>query len=123
MIDFEFENKSKLFFGVGKIKMLGELCKKTGKKPMLITTQKIIEENDFGKKLLKILDIIKGEGFDPVIYDEAVPNPTTKSIDEAAEIAIKEDVDFVIGIGGGSGVDTAKAVGIAQRLKDQYGIF
>lgn len=47
------------------------------------------------------------------VYDEVVPNPTTTSIAGGAEIARREKCDFLIGFGGGSSMDTAKAIAVA----------
>jgi alcohol dehydrogenase len=44
------------------------------------------------------------------IYDQVVPNPDTDSVDAAVEAFRASGADFIIGIGGGSGLDTAKAV-------------
>ena len=46
------------------------------------------------------------------IYDKVVPNPDTQSIDTAVEAFRERPADVIVGIGGGSGLDTAKAVGL-----------
>ncbi|HEX9925948.1 MAG TPA: iron-containing alcohol dehydrogenase [Anaerolineae bacterium] len=45
-----------------------------------------------------------------VIYDRVVPNPDAESVDAAGEAFRQSDADLIIGLGGGSGLDTAKAV-------------
>ncbi|MCL4378284.1 MAG: iron-containing alcohol dehydrogenase [Actinobacteria bacterium] len=115
MLNFEFENKVKLYFGTGKINKLGKLCKKIGKHPMLVTTHELSNKKGFGIILYRVIDILEKSGFNPVIYDRAVLNPTTISIDEGIKIAVANNVDFVIGLGGGSGVDTAKAIAVGVK--------
>lgn len=46
-----------------------------------------------------------------VIYDKTVANPTTVNVDEAVNLYLSEDCDAIIGFGGGSSIDCAKAVG------------
>ena len=115
MQSFDFENKVKLIFGSGRINELGGLCKDTGSKPMLVTTHKLADKSGFGTILERVLIILKDSGFDPVVYDRAVLNPTTESVDEAVKIAQDNDVDFIIGLGGGSAVDTAKAIAVSAK--------
>ena len=117
MAGFEFENKVKLYFGPGKINELGKLCKELGSKPMVVTTHSLDDEGGFGKVLNRVLSILKDSGIQPVVYDRAVLNPTTTSVDEGAGIAIDNNVDYIIGVGGGSAVDTAKAIAVGARTK------
>ncbi len=117
MEGFEFENKVKLYFGSGKINELGKLCKGLGSKPMVVTTHSLDDETGFGKVLKRVLSILKDSGIQPVVYDRAVLNPTTTSVDEGARIAIDNNVDYIIGVGGGSAVDTAKAIAVAAKTK------
>lgn len=58
----------------------------------------------------KVKGLLEKEGVSVVHYDGVVPNPTTESVDEGTDMARAEKVDVVIGIGGGSAMDTAKAV-------------
>ncbi|MGC8852051.1 MAG: iron-containing alcohol dehydrogenase, partial [Hydrogenobacter sp.] len=51
---------------------------------------------------------------DILIFDGIEPNPTDKQVNEASQIAVKEKVDFIIGLGGGSSLDVAKAVSIVS---------
>ncbi|MHB1375837.1 MAG: iron-containing alcohol dehydrogenase [Candidatus Humimicrobiaceae bacterium] len=115
MANFDFENKVKLIFGTGRIKELSGLCKNTGTKPMLVSTHKLADKSGFGTILETVLKILKDSNIDPVIYDRAVLNPTTDSVDEAAKIARVNGVDFIIGLGGGSAVDTAKAIAVSAK--------
>jgi alcohol dehydrogenase len=115
MKNFDFENKVKLIFGFDRINELGRLCKDTGTKPMLVTTHKLADKNGFGVILERVLKILKDSNIDSVIYDRAVLNPTTDSVDEAVKIARENGVDFIIGLGGGSAVDTAKAIAVSAK--------
>jgi alcohol dehydrogenase class IV len=45
-------------------------------------------------------------------FDGVIPNPTTDSVNKGAEMAIKNNIDVVLGVGGGSSMDTAKAIAV-----------
>lgn len=77
------------------------------KKPLVVT--------DGGLKraglLQKLCDVLKSSGTPFAVYDKTVPNPTTQNVDDALEIYREEGCDCLIGLGGGSSLDCAKAVG------------
>ncbi|MCQ2589681.1 MAG: iron-containing alcohol dehydrogenase [Treponema sp.] len=56
--------------------------------------------------------VLKDNNIPLFIYDKTVPNPTTQNIDEAYAIYKENDCDFIIGFGGGSSMDCAKALGV-----------
>ena len=56
-------------------------------------------------------DKLKEEGIRCYVYDKTVANPTTDNVEEARALYIKEDCEAIIGFGGGSSIDAAKAVG------------
>jgi len=60
----------------------------------------------------KIVDIIKAEGIEVVEFDGVLPDPPDTIIDEAGEIGRREGVDAVVGLGGGSSLDAAKAINV-----------
>jgi alcohol dehydrogenase len=57
-------------------------------------------------------DVLTGAGIPYGLYDETVPNPTIGNVDAAHAVYQKEDCDGLIGLGGGSAMDTAKACGV-----------
>jgi alcohol dehydrogenase len=117
MLDFEFENTVRLIFGSGKINELGELCREIGKKPLLVTTHSLDDKSGFGVVLDRAIGILEKSGIKPVIYDKIVHNPTTTCVDEASKLGIENKVDYIIGLGGGSAVDAAKAIAISVKTK------
>jgi len=62
--------------------------------------------------LLALLESIHAAGIKTVCYDNVLPDPPDWSVDEAGALGVKENVDGVVGIGGGSSMDTAKAAKI-----------
>lgn len=62
--------------------------------------------------LQDVIDALTMAGKQYVLYDKVMNNPTVASVYEGAELAKRNKVDFVIGIGGGSPMDAAKAIAL-----------
>lgn len=96
-----------IFYGAGCLDKLGEI-KLPGKKALIVTTSstRFVECGYFDrlKTLLK-----RGEA-DAILYDKVCVNPSKAQVEEATELFLKEGCDMVLGFGGGSSIDTAKAV-------------
>jgi len=101
--------RTNLIFGDGTLENIGLEAKKFGKKALVVTGKRSMEKLGF---LQKTIDFLKKEGLDVVHFNEVEPNPTVKTVDKGAKKAIDEDCDVVIGLGGGSAMDTAKNIAI-----------
>lgn len=115
MINFEYHNPAKIIFGTGSEKKIGELLKETNTKSLLLI---------YGGKTIKnlgIFDTIKDacEKLSIKFIEKGgvVPNPKIELVREIIDISKENNVDFIIAAGGGSAIDTAKAVsvGISYR--------
>ena len=60
----------------------------------------------------KVAGILKDAGHETLVYDKVKPNPTIEGVRECASLCRSEGIAFVVGLGGGSSIDTAKAVAI-----------
>ena len=60
----------------------------------------------------KVTDILDEAGFSYEIYSEIKPNPTIENVQTGVEAFKKSGADYMIAIGGGSSIDTAKAIGV-----------
>ena len=63
-------------------------------------------------------EVLDSCGIRHVLFDRVEENPSTDTIMEARDLGVKENADFVIGIGGGSPLDAAKAIALMIRNKD-----
>jgi alcohol dehydrogenase class IV len=101
-VNFEFATAKRIIFGAGSAKKIAENALKLGKRPLVITGK---NQNrcrflldDFVRLNIKCeIYSVKGE-------------PTTEGVSECLELANRSKTDVIIGIGGGSAIDTAKAV-------------
>lgn len=98
-----------LVFGVGAVEKVGEKAKELGKSKALVITDKGI----VGAGLLeRVLTPLEQAGLKAHIFDQIEPNPRDHTVSKAFEFGKKKEVDLIIGLGGGSPVDAAKAVGV-----------
>jgi len=109
MTGFEFTLPGKIVFGAGTLAKTGQLTRSFGDKTLIVCDKFTVKNGLAGR----LQDILTSSGIKTVIYDEVIPNPTVDLIDAGASIAKKEKIDFVIGLGGGSSIDTAKGIAVA----------
>lgn len=81
----------------------------TGKKAMIITGKKSSKANG---SLDDVISVLEEEGRQYIIFDDVEENPSVETVMKARDIGIKEGVDYVIGIGGGSPLDACKAIAL-----------
>jgi len=105
-----FELTTKMLFGVGRISRLGEEAKKLGQRALIVTYPDIRRIG----LLDKVLEDLKDKGVDTVTFEKVEANPRSSTVDEGAEVARSEKVDLIIGLGGGSAMDTAKGIALAS---------
>ncbi len=104
----DYSVKAPILYGVGAIRELGARVKGFGaKKPMLIC-----DPNLDPSTYDKAIESIKAAGLDYVLFKETQRDAPIEIIDRCGEIALKEKADCMVGIGGGSTLDTAKAAAI-----------
>lgn len=100
----------------GSIKELPEIIMRHKCTHVLIITDGGIMKLGLTRRLEKAL---KEAGIPYTIYDKTVANPTTVNVREALELYHKEGCDAIIGFGGGSSMDCAKAVGACAVKPNQ----
>ena len=93
---------------VGSVKALPDIILKKKCSKVLIITDSGIRKLGLTRRLEKALD---AAGIPCIIYDKTVANPTTVNIAEAVKLYLDNGCDCIIGFGGGSSMDCAKAVG------------
>ena len=110
MIGFEYYNPAKIVFGEGSEKSLAKLLKQNNVKSLLLVTS-----GDFVETLgiyEVIRDAVKELNIKFSESREVVPNPSIELVRKLVEKGKTDEVDFVLAVGGGSSIDTAKAIAI-----------
>ncbi|WP_086347867.1 lactaldehyde reductase [Candidatus Enterococcus clewellii] len=97
------------YFGKGAITEITGEFKKRGFKKAIVITDKDLIKFDVATKVTALLD---EAGIEYSTYDGIVPNPTIKNVTDGVAAVKEAGADCIIAIGGGSPIDTAKAIGI-----------
>lgn len=122
MENFIFHNPTKLFFGRGQTSGLGEeLFSKGFRKVLLIAGSGSIKEKNSCYR--EVTDSLIKSGIEWVECWGVRPNPELSKVKSAMELARKNDIDAVLGVGGGSVIDTAKAVAAGFYADDVWDLF
>lgn len=104
----------RIVYGAGIIERLGREAKAIGQKAMIVTYPDIRRVG----LLDRVVENLKSNGVDTVIFEEVEPNPRSSTVDKGAKIARDEKIDLIIGLGGGSAMDTAKGIALASSGTD-----
>lgn len=121
--NFEFYAPTRVIFGKGTEGRVGALAKEYGAKNILIVYG--------GKSAVRsgLLELVKKaleeEGLRHLELGGVVPNPRLDKVYEGIALGKREKVDFLLAVGGGSAIDTAKAIayGLAEPEKDVWDLF
>ena len=93
----------------GALACLADEVKALGvKRPMLVTDQGLVKAGVVGEAV----KVLKAGGLDCVLFDNVIANPPIALVDRGAEMYKTEGCDGLIGLGGGSPMDTAKSIGV-----------
>jgi alcohol dehydrogenase len=97
------------FFGKGAVRMLIPELKKTGVRRALVVTDSFLYQSGAAAKVGAVLS---EAGVEYAVYYNVSPNPTIDIVNECIRAAKALNVDLLLALGGGSAIDTAKAVSI-----------
>ena len=106
---FNITRTSPVLFGVGSSMQTGVKLRALGCKKIICVTDKGVKESGVTDNIVKNME---EAGIKVIQYDGVVPDPPDYMMEECAAIAKNEQVDGVVGIGGGSSLDTAKGVNV-----------
>lgn len=100
------------YFGPGARKELPEVAHRLGLKKALVVTDKGLVKFGVAKMVTDVLD---EAGIPYEIYSEVKPNPTVTNVKQGVDAFAASGADFIVAIGGGSSMDTAKGIGIVTN--------
>ena len=105
-----------LEIGAGASRKIGAMVKDINCQRPLIVTDKIMLQLGY---VQRVRDDLSAMNIDSDVFDETVPEPTTRSIEAGVELVKNGQYDVIIGLGGGSPIDSAKAISILGKYGGQ----
>lgn len=106
-MQFQFHLPVNLIFGRGVSAKVGEEAARWGKKALIVTGRSSTKKSGLLDRSTKAL---QQAGLACVLFDKVRQNPLTTTVQEGAALAAQEGCDVVVGLGGGSIMDAAKAI-------------
>jgi alcohol dehydrogenase len=114
MLNFQYYMPTRLIFGPGTLDQLSD----TAHLPRGTKAMVVIGESGIMLRLgylSRVQGMLAKQGVQTIVYDKIRPNPESDAVDEAAAICREKSIDFVVGLGGGSSIDAAKAIALMAR--------
>lgn len=112
MENFVFYNKTKIIFGKGVENNCGDECKKYGKKVLVHYGGGSIIKSGLYDRVIKSL---KDNGMEVYSLGGVVPNPRLSLVYKGIELVKKEHIDIILAVGGGSVIDSGKAIALGAK--------
>ncbi|MGA2259327.1 MAG: iron-containing alcohol dehydrogenase, partial [Thermoguttaceae bacterium] len=119
----DFQPRTRIVFGAGAIEQLGELVRQYGGTRVLLVTDPGIVAAGHVQRAERSLS---AAGVHATRFDQVVENPTTEAVDVCVTVARQSQIDLLVGLGGGSSMDTAKGCNFlltnGGRMEDYWGV-
>ncbi|ARU59681.1 butanol dehydrogenase [Tumebacillus avium] len=107
MLNFQLSMPTRIIFGRGEVEKAGAEAAKLAGKVLLVTGRTATRKTGV---LQRVVSSLEEAGVEVVVFDKIEPNPRTHTVDEGGRIAREEGCELIIGLGGGSPMDAAKAI-------------
>ncbi len=120
---FDHQPRTRLVFGPGTLARLGALAKENGGKRVLVVSDPGIVRAGYTTRAVSYL---VAAGLEARVFGAVRENPSTKDVAACVEVAREFGADFIIGLGGGSSMDTAKGCNFilsnGGKMQDYWGV-
>ncbi|MEM1567908.1 MAG: iron-containing alcohol dehydrogenase [Thermofilaceae archaeon] len=110
---FAFEQSGRIVFGRGTLPEVGRYAASLGSRALLVTGRSFAASSGL---LQRLVDSLREANMDVVVFPEVEPNPSLRTVERGARLAASKGVDVVVGFGGGSPLDAAKAIAAVLAL-------
>ncbi len=120
---FDYQPRTRLVYGVGTVDRVGELAAELGGKRILLVTDVGIAKAGHAQR---VLENLSKHAEAVTLFDKVHENPTTKDVNDCLAVAREAKIDLIVGLGGGSSMDTAKGTNFlltnGGEMKDYWGV-
>ncbi|MGB9596615.1 MAG: iron-containing alcohol dehydrogenase [Candidatus Poribacteria bacterium] len=107
-MSFTLRFPTEIIFGNDTINQIGIKARQFGNKAFLVTGKSAMRKAGY---IDKITDLLKSAGFDDIfLYDQAEHDPSIETVDNGVQLAKDGSYNVIIGVGGGSAMDTGKTI-------------
>lgn len=107
---FQYYQPTKLHFGEDMVSEVGRICKPYGNRCMLVTTP----DAPLRPLYERIKALLAQAAITVTHFDEVTPNPDVAMVEKGFALLKKQPADFILAVGGGSSIDTAKVLAFAN---------
>lgn len=120
---FDHSPRTRLVYGNGTLARIGELVRELeGRRVLLVTDAGIVKAGHAERAI----NLLKAAGLQVALFDQVHENPSTRDVDACVAVAREFETDFIIGLGGGSSMDTAKGCNFILTnggcMQDYWGV-
>ena len=119
MPDILFQIPTRVVFGLDTVNRIGQLAAEFGERAFLVTEAILYE----GKVINKVQEILDKKGMQHIVFDEVVPNATSKTVDDGVTLARGSHADVVIGLGGIRTLSIAKCIAMTATADNDMDDF
>lgn len=117
-LNFDYFIPTRILFGAGKLKQLAKARYLPGKKAIIvISSGTAMKKHGY---LDRVIGYLGDAGVQSTVFDKILANPVIEHVMEGAALAKQENCDFVVGLGGGSSIDSAKSIAVMARNPGEY---
>ena len=111
--NFQFYSPVRVVFGVDSLSTIGQECSQLGtEKVMLVVDKNLVNTTSFAE----VINSLSKVNIKPVVFSDFTPDPDEECIERGLAELCKHNCQALIGFGGGSAIDTAKAIAISATI-------
>ncbi len=123
MIPFDYQPRTRIVFGPGKVDDLGALAGELGaRRALLVSDPGVVAAGHAPRGL----DSLRRAGIETQLFDAVGENPTTDHVEAGLAIARRIEPELIVGLGGGSSMDCAKGINFLYthggKMRDYWGV-
>ena len=110
---FNFNSPTEIYFGKGNFQRTSQITDRIGRKPLIVCGRNSMRKHRFLEIIEKDFKKSKKK-FE--VYENISTDAKSNEVNKAISIVKKKKIDFIIGLGGGSAIDAAKAIAVGTNL-------